>query len=213
MKKLMAVCAFLVLVAILATTAFAAVPFSVSPSQNTLQPGESVTLRFSVSSDTPATSYGLMVSYDTAVFELVEGSCNASDALVTSFNNGFAFMFQNATAYSGDVGTITLKVKADAAPGSYEVSGMASVKNGAETVSATGCAVTLTVTGEGMVIAAPTETTAGNHISGNTEKPPKTLLPVEKPPVDKTVILIGCVLGAALIVACVAILIIRKRNN
>ena len=145
MKKLTTVCLCLLLVAALATTAFAATGFSVKASSSSLSRGDSVTLTFSVSSSSEATSYGLMLSYDSSVFELVSGSCNVSGALVSSFSNGFAFMFQTPTAYSGTVGTVVLKVKDNAALGSYKVSGSASVRNGNDAVSASGCSVTLNV--------------------------------------------------------------------
>ena len=149
MRKLVTLCVCLLLIAALATTAFAATGFAVSASGETLKRGDSVTLTFSVSSDEAATSYGLLVDYDKGVFELIDGNCNVPGALINSFQNGFAFMFQQATAYSGTVGTMTLKVKEDAALGSYKISGVASVKNGSDAVKVDGCSVELTVTGEG----------------------------------------------------------------
>lgn len=145
MKKIMTACLCLLLIVVLVTTAYGAAGFSVSASDKSLSRGDTVTLTFSVSSGDQATSYGLMLSYDKAVFELVNGNCTVPGTLVSSFNNGFAFLFQNPTAYSGTVGTITLKVKDNAALGSYTVSGSASVKNGDFPISASGCSVTLSV--------------------------------------------------------------------
>ena len=136
----------LLLAVSLAIPAFAAsVSFSMSASNKTLSRGDTVTLSVSVSSSAEATTYGLKLSYDTNVFELVNGACSVPGTLVSSFNNGFAFMFQSAQAYSGSVGTVTLKVKDTASLGSYTVSGIPSVKNGSDTVSASSGSVSLTV--------------------------------------------------------------------
>lgn len=144
MKKVIIACLCLVLITALATTAFAA-GFSMKTSASKVKPGQTITITASVSCGEPATSYGLKLSYNSDVFELVDGSCTVGGTLVSSFNNGFAFMFQNPTAYSGTVGTATLRVKDTAPLGTYTVSGSASVKNGTEAVSASGGAVSVTV--------------------------------------------------------------------
>lgn len=150
MKKLLSVVICLLLAAALTIPAFAAesVSFSMSASKSTAYRGDSITLNVSVASDADATSYGLKLSYDAAVFEEVpnSGACSVPGALVSSYKNGFAFMFTNATAYSGQVGSVTLKVKDDAPVGTYTISGTASVKNGSNTVSAAGGVVTIEVT-------------------------------------------------------------------
>lgn len=119
--------------------------FSMSASKTTLHRGDTVTYTVSVSGSEPATSYGFMLSYDSSVLELVEGSCTVTGTLVSSFNNGFAFMFQNATAYTGTVGTVTFRVKDSAAYGNYTVSGSASVKNGSAAISAFGSSGTVVI--------------------------------------------------------------------
>ena len=144
MKKIIIACLCLLLITVLATNVLAA-SSSMSASSKTLRRGDTVTVTASMSSGDPATSYGLMLSYDTTVFELVDGSCTVGGTLVSSFNNGFAFMFQNPTAYSGAVGTVTLRVKDTAPFGTYTVSGSASVKNGTESVAASGCSVSISV--------------------------------------------------------------------
>lgn len=147
MKKILTVCLCLLLVAAMAATAYAAngASFSAKASTETLYRGDTVTLTVNVNCDEKATSYGLMLNFDESVFELVDGSCTVTGTLVSSFNNGFAFMFQNPTAYSGAVGTVTLKVKDDAAFGAATVTGDAAVKNGTEDVAVTDCTVSLTV--------------------------------------------------------------------
>ena len=146
MKKIITACLCVLLVAALAITAFAAgTSFSATASKTQLQRGEEVTLSFSVSASEKATSYGLMLEFDPAVFELVGGECAVPGALVNSFMNGFAFMFQNPTAYSGAIGTVTLKVKDDAPIAAATVKGNASVTNGSTAVTATGCTINLEV--------------------------------------------------------------------
>lgn len=138
-------CLLLVWAGTVTVLAQAKVEFTLSADDQTLRPGDTVTLSASCSSTEKATSYGLMLSYDTAVFQVVEGECNAENALVTSFKNGFAFMFEQSVAYSGQVGTVTLKVLDSAAEGSHTVTGKTSVKNGAQTVESADTSVTVTV--------------------------------------------------------------------
>lgn len=147
MKKMMLLCVCLLLVAVMAVPVFAAneTTFTATASKTTLYRGETVTLTVNASSTEQATSYGLALDYDTSVFELVDGACTVSGTGVSSFNDGFAFMFLNPTAFTGTVGTVTLKVKDNAAFGDTSVVGEASVKNGTADIAATGCAVELTI--------------------------------------------------------------------
>jgi len=146
MKKLISACLALILTMMISADVFAAgATFSASASSKTLNKGQQVTITVNVSCGEEATSYGLMLSYDSSVFEFVSGNCTVAGTLVSSFNNGFAFMFQNPTAYSGKVGTVTLKVKESANLGTFTISSTASVKNGSAAVSATGCSVKLSI--------------------------------------------------------------------
>ena len=147
MKKILIAVLCMMLVATVAVTAFAAdgAAFTATASKTDLYREDTVTITVDVSCDEEATSYGLSLNYDANVLELTDGSCTVSGTLVSSFSEGFAFMFQNATAYSGTVGTATFKVKDDAAFGDTVITGEASVKNGTDVVTATGCSVTLTV--------------------------------------------------------------------
>lgn len=139
------------LAAALAVTAFAAgsVTFTMSASEEMLSAGEEVTLTVSCTANSGATSYGLLLKFDENIFEVVSGNVTVEDTLVNSngvgTSYGFVFMFEEAVAYSGQVGTAVLKVKDSAPAGSYTVTGNASAKNGSETVESTGCSVTVTV--------------------------------------------------------------------
>lgn len=147
MKKLFSITVCILLLVALAVPAMAAgtTSFSMAASNSVLRRGDTVTFTVTVSGGEPATSYGLMLSYDSNVFELVNGSTTVAGTLVSSFHNGFAFMYQTPTAYSGTVGTVTLKVKDTASFGSFTVSGSASVKNGSEAIGASGCSQTVTI--------------------------------------------------------------------
>ncbi len=147
MKRVISVILCLLLMAALAIPAFAAgtASFSMAASGSSFHRGDTVTVTVSVSCSVPATSYGFMLSYDSSAFELVNGSCTVGGTLVSSFNNGFAFMFQTATAYSGTVGTVTFKVKENADLANYRISGSASVMNGSTPVDASGSSVTVAI--------------------------------------------------------------------
>lgn len=147
MKKILSVLLCLLLTAVLTISVFAdgSVSFSMEASQATLYRGDSVTVNVSAFSTTEATSYGLQLHYDADVFELVSGKTETS-ALINSFKNGFAFMYQTPTAHSGYVGNATLQVKENAPVGTYTISGVAAVKNGNVVVAASGCSVTVVVT-------------------------------------------------------------------
>jgi len=147
MKKILTLFVCLLIVSAISVTAFAAneTIFSVETSATSVYRGDTVTLTVSINSTEPATSYGLMLDYDTEVLELVGGACTVDDTLVSSFNNGFAFMFQNPTDYSGEVGTVTFKVKDSAVFGDVVIIGNASVKNGSAVVSSVGISASFTI--------------------------------------------------------------------
>ena len=154
MKKLCFLVLSVMLIAAVTFTAFAAgdVTFGMKVSEDTLSAGDSLTLTASCTAKSEATSYGLMLKYDENVFEYVSGEVTVEDTIVTSMgvgdSHGFVFMFQEAAAYSGTVGTAVLKVKASAPAGTYVITGAASVKNGAEIVETEDCSVTVTVSGQ-----------------------------------------------------------------
>lgn len=147
MKKIITACVCLLLLLALSIPALAegTAAFAISPATATLKRGETVTLTVNVKSDVEATTYGLVLDYDKAAFEL-SGVSSVAGAAFQDFNDGFAFMFQNPTKYTGTVGTVTLKVKDTAPIKAYTISGVASVKNGSTAVSATGASVAVTLT-------------------------------------------------------------------
>ena len=151
MKKIYFFLLSVILIAALAVTAFAAgkVTFTMTASEEELSAGDIFTLTVSCASDTEATTYGLMLKFDEAVFEVVGGKMTVEDTIVRSMGTGDAhglvFMFQDAAAYSGTVGTMEFKVKETVPAGTYTITGTASVKNGSQIVEAEDCAVTVSV--------------------------------------------------------------------
>lgn len=148
MKKLLSFLLSICLVCLLTAPAYAAgsIHISVSPSSSSVSRGEEVTFTVTVSGSGQVTSYGLMISYDTSVFELVGGSCTASGAFMANFSSdGFVVAYQDPVTPSGTVGTFTLRAKSDAAFGSTSVGGSTSAKNGADSVGSSASAASVTI--------------------------------------------------------------------
>ncbi len=87
------------------------------------QPGDTVTVTVSVSSSS-AVMATISVSANTSVFEFVEAKTSGvSGAAPNSPNGAFAINSPDSIAVlNGTIGSITLRIKADAAPGSYPIS-------------------------------------------------------------------------------------------
>jgi len=151
MKKCISFLICLLLVCVLAVPAMAAdsIQFSMSASSQSLYRGDTVTITVKVSGNASCTQYGLKLSIDKDIYEVVSGECTVSGALIKTFDpdKGFVVMYpsDNPTVPSGTVGTFTLKVKEDAEFGSANVSGTASVMLGTESVEASGASAKLTI--------------------------------------------------------------------
>ena len=149
MKKLLSalLCVLLMCTMIAPAYADGSVQISITPSATTVQRGDEVTFTVSVSGSAACTQYGLQLSYDETVFEMVGGTNTVTGALVADFtpSRGFAVLYSAATEPSGQLGTFTLRVKDDATFGSTQVGGKASAKNGTETVEASAGGVSVSV--------------------------------------------------------------------
>ena len=149
MKKLLSLLTALCLVYLLTVPAHAAgsVSLRISASSSTVSRGDTVTFTVSVSGSGTVTSYGLALSYDTSVFEMVGGSCTVSGAALSDFTpgSGFVVAYRDPTTPGGTVGAFTLRVKDSAPFGSYSVGGSASAKSGADSVSASASGAGVTV--------------------------------------------------------------------
>ena len=147
MKKLAAIllCVLLACALVVSVQAAGNTSMTITPETSSVQPGQEVAFTVTVTGTEVVTQYGLMLTYDTSVFELTGGSCTVEDATIYDFNNGFAVLYSPAKVPSGTVGTFTLRVKEDAALGDTTVSGTPAAKNGVLTLasSVTGAKVTV----------------------------------------------------------------------
>lgn len=159
MKKLVTIALCLLMVAAISVTVFAATAnFTMTPDSKTVSRGEEFVLTVNCSNSTPAYSYGVQLKFDSNVFEVVKGSIHSdvknAGSSFSSFNKnkGFVFMFPtendegeaaDPVAFTGKVGTVTFRVKADAPMGTYTIEGNTSIAS--PTVASSGCSATITV--------------------------------------------------------------------
>ena len=162
--------ALMLLVAIFVQPVSAAtMDFSVSASTSELSVGEEMSLSVSVSGNDQCDSFGVILSYDTSVFEVTGGSCTASysqngENMIAAKNfsrasgkEGFAVSFLEAVTYSGSVGTVKLRIKDGAAPGTATISFKTSCRLGAGSVSASCNSVQVTIVDKTAETTVPTE--------------------------------------------------------
>lgn len=135
MKKIIVtlMCLLLVSCMILAAGATGSARMSLSSSKSTLSRGDTFTITVSLANDQPVSNGGIVLSYDSSVFELTGGKSHVSNAIlaeVSAANGGGVFMLQEDAVVSGTIFTIDMKVKSDAAFGSYTISGTPSLNIG-----------------------------------------------------------------------------------
>ena len=96
MKRITAIFLCLGLVCTLAITASAAsAHMSISSSNSTVYRGDTFTLTVSLSNNQPVSNGGIVLSYDSSVFEMLGGSCHVSGATlaeVSPSNGGGVFL-------------------------------------------------------------------------------------------------------------------------
>lgn len=103
---------------------------SIRCSSGTLYRGDSFSLTVSLSNDQPISNGGVILSYDSSVFEVVGGSCHVSNATlseVSASRNGGVFVLQTDAVVSGTIFTVNMRVKASAPFGSHSISGSPSL--------------------------------------------------------------------------------------
>ncbi len=139
MKKLIAIVICVLLLGTMAMSAFAAgtTEVKIVADKTELKRGDTVTLTVSITCPETHRSYGVMLNYDKNVFELVGGKCTVPNAMVPSFDSKnclIAAMMSAATPYSGELGVVTLKVKADTTTfGNAAVTGILSLDGNSNT--------------------------------------------------------------------------------
>ena len=133
MKRIIAIGLCFLLLALGATPVFAAadVTMTLKADKQTLKPGDQVTITLDIKSEKACNSWGMIMRYDSKVFQVVDGACD-STALVHDFNasRGFVALYLIAGELNKQVGTVTLKVRANAPSGVATFTGQTSVKNG-----------------------------------------------------------------------------------
>lgn len=125
--------------------------FEIAAEKTEAQPGEELTFTVTVQSSDACKSYGLLLEFDSAVFEVVGGECTAEGAVLKAFDpdKGFAVLLEEEAVPGELLGTFTLRVKEGAASGETVISGVSSVKNGDETIPSEVTSVSVTVSGGG----------------------------------------------------------------
>ena len=136
MKKIVFMLLALMLMVSLAIPAMAAdTEVTVTPSSNVGYLGNEVEFTVSVATSVPYTSFGYTLSYDAEVFEFVKYELAANPgAMIFMFDQtrqNLLMNFSQPTSYSGELVTITLRVKDKAALSNTEISGKVSCKNSA----------------------------------------------------------------------------------
>ena len=159
MKKLSILILVLLLVAALALPVLAAgsATMTLTASKTTLKQGDTFTVTVSTTSMENCTTGGFLFQFDEQVFDYVDGSALVSGFTmsgVSTLNGKIAGYFMatgGSATVKGELFRITLKVKSNAASGSYTISGTPSltVQEGGEKVSASATVDSVTVTVDG----------------------------------------------------------------
>lgn len=124
-------CAVLVCALTVPAAAAGSAHMSLSASSGTLYRGETFTVSVYLTNDQPVGRGGIVLSYDSGVFEFLGGTCNVSGATlaeVSAGRNGGVFALAEERVVSGTIFTIQMRVKDGAAFGTYTISGTASME-------------------------------------------------------------------------------------
>ena len=169
-----ALCLLLMLALLVPAAAAEGPVFKIVPAQTEVKPGDTLTFTVQVESTDTCKSYGLVLTFDPAVFEVVSGECTAQNAALAVFEptRGFAVMLNDAGSPAGELGSFTLKVKNSAAAGDAVISGESSVKNGAETIASQVVGATVRIAGAAQP--GQTEQTQPTQSTQQTDPVPST---------------------------------------
>ena len=169
-----ALCLLLMLALLVPAAAAEGTVFKIVPAQTEVKPGDTLTFTVQVESTDTCKSYGLVLTFDPAVFEVVSGECTAQNAALAVFEptRGFAVMLNDAGSPAGELGSFTLKVKNSAAAGDAVISGESSVKNGAETIASQVVGATVRIAGAAQP--GQTEQTQPTQSTQQTDPVPST---------------------------------------
>lgn len=158
--------------------------------KTTLSPGDQFTLTVSFAAGETVSTVAMKLSYDSNVLEVVDGQVDTStEPLVSGFNgSGFALMYNPAGTYSGNMGTVMLRVKSNAAAGTITISGTPVFKNGADVVDATCNELTITIKSDGTASQPSQEATAAvpAETGSQGDTPPAVTVPAVNAPAAET---------------------------
>ena len=155
MKKWIVLLAVLLLLTAMAIPAWAAeTEIAVTASSVTVYPGAEITITVSVSGDTPYTSVGVSLSYDSQVLEFVRAEGADTGAMAAPEYDGvnaFGVVYpkDKPSTYSGVLQKIVFRVKKNAPLGVTKIDGTPNVQNsnldGDKTIASVFKAVEITV--------------------------------------------------------------------
>lgn len=144
MKRIitLALCLVLLFTITVPASAAGSIHLSISASSGSAYRGDTVTFYISASGGGSCKTFGMALSYDTSVFELVSSNASVSGAMMASFGGGtLAVLYEAEGVPSGTVASFTLRVKSGASFGTHSVSGRVN-SEGAQ-ISGSGTSVTV----------------------------------------------------------------------
>ena len=149
MKKYLTIllCLMLILSVSVAAHAAGSANMSLSTSGSALYPGDSFTVTVKLSNTQSVSNGGIVLKFDSSIFEITGGSCNISGATgeVKVSRGGGVFSVEQDKVISGNIFTIKMKVKSGAAAGKYTISGNASLAGSSGSISCSVSGTTITV--------------------------------------------------------------------
>ena len=149
MKKYLTIllCLLLMLSVSVGAQAAGSASMSLSTSGGTVYPGDSFTVTVKLSNTQSVSNGGIVLKFDSNVFEITGGSCNISGATgeVKVSRGGGVFSVEQDKVVSGNIFTIKMKVKSGATAGKYSISGNASLASASGSISCSVNGTTVTV--------------------------------------------------------------------
>lgn len=160
MKKILALAlaALLLAMAVLPVAA-ASSNMSISAGSSTAYRGDTVNFTIRMATVEDCKSGGIVLNYDNKVFEFVTGNCEVGGASMSAFNAGTGtFAFSAGTSVGGVIFTFQLRVRSDAAFGTYTVSGTPNAR------TSDGSSVNMSISGASVTVACKHEYSAWTQV-------------------------------------------------
>ena len=161
-------CLFLISTLVLSVSAAGSAHMSISRSTGTVHRGDTFTLTVSLSNDQAIASAGLVLDYDSSVFEILpppESTCNVANTTFedVGYDKSSTFAVQPDAIINGTIFTLAIKVKDNAPFGTYSFGGVARLE-------CAGSAVNCTVSGTTVTVACRHSFGAASKADGTTHK-------------------------------------------